>query len=446
MNNQKLWTQILNDFQTHFSLAIYKTWFRELRFKEIQEHILIIACPNVYTKETLERKLYLPTVYDICKKYFPEVKEIVLEVKKGKELDSPTGPLFGNETKPEFETSEHRLLNQTYNFENFVIGQSNNLAVAAAQAIVENPGLAYNPFFIYGGVGLGKTHLICAIGNEILNKDPNKKVLYISSEKFTNELILSIQKNQTQVFRNKHRQADVLIIDDIQFIAGKEASQEEFFHTFNTLYSANKQIILTSDKPPREINKLEERLVSRFEGGLTVDIQPPDYETRVAILREKCLLKKIDLSPEVINYIAEVVTENIRKLEGILSQVMTYTMFNKKELTLDEVKRLLGNREVVKNRKLTPDLIINTVSEFYGIKEKDIKGKSRKAEFVRPRQTIMYLLKKELDIPLMQIGRFLGDRDHTTVIHAIDKTELAIKNQNSDIYTEVTTIKKLILS
>lgn len=447
MNTKKIWQQVLADLKITLSPAIYKTWFKDLELEDKTETQLILTCPNDYTKEILEKNKYLAIIRDIASKYFKDDLEIVVEVEKKKEIANDGGPLFTNKpAEPEKKERAYKIINRNYTFNSFIIGQSNNLAVAAAQAIVENPGRAYNPFFIYGGVGLGKTHIICAIGNEILKNDSTKKVFYISSEQFTNELILSIQKNKTHLFREKYRQADILIIDDIQFFAGKEASQEEFFHTFNTLYSENKQIILTSDKPPREINKLEERLVSRFEGGLTVDIQSPDYETRVAILNAKCDEKKIKLSHEVIEYIAENISENVRKLEGFLSQVVTLCLFQKKEVEISDVQKLLGKKEERQNKRLSPELILKIVSEFYGIKIKDIKGKSRKAHFVQPRQASMYLLKKELNIPLKQIGDYIGNRDHTTVMHAIDKIEKEVEDRDSEKYKEIITLKKLLLS
>lgn len=444
MNTQKLWQKVQEELRTTLSSSIYRTWFKNLSFKEKNETELILICPSPYAKETLEKNHYISILKNIAVHYFPGEYRIILEVKKIQK-NTLNGPLFNQQAPLIVNDQNIILINRNYLFETFVIGPSNNLAMAAAKAIVENLGKTYNPFFIYGGVGLGKTHLICAIGNEILRKDPRKKVFYLSSEKFTNELILAIQKNHTSDFREKYRQADVLIIDDIQFFAGKEASQEEFFHTFNTLYAENRQIILSSDKAPREINKLEERLVSRFEGGLTVDIQTPDYETRMAILNSKCEEKQVQLSQEVIQYLAENVTENIRKLEGVLSQVITYSIFQKKEVTLNDVQKILGKREKNVVKKLSPDLILNTVCEYYGVKIKEVKGKSRKAKFVLPRQIIMYFLKKQLNVPLIQIGDYIGNRDHTTVMHAVEKIENLVEEKDSNIYQEIMVFKKNLL-
>ncbi|KKP69563.1 hypothetical protein A2X44_03450 [candidate division CPR3 bacterium GWF2_35_18] len=447
MNTQKIWQKILSDLKISISPAIYKTWFKDLRLKEIVNSNVYIYCPNHYTKEVLEKNNYLEILEDVCITSFEKDLHVLLEVKEEIKQTQVKTPFFNNTYEPSnFLYKEKPLINQKYFFSTFVIGPSNNLAVAAAKAITENPGRVYNPFFIYGGVGLGKTHLICSIGNEILKNDPQKKIFYLSSEKFTNELIIAIQKNQTSVFREKYRQADVLIIDDIQFFAGKEASQEEFFHTFNTLYSENKQIILTSDKPPREINKLEERLVSRFEGGLTVDVQPPDYETRMAILNAKCEEKNIHLNQVVVQYIAENVTENVRKLEGVLSQLTTIALFQRKEVTIEDAQKLLGKRVEKNQKRITPEVITTTVSEFYGITIKDLKGKSRKANFVVPRQTLAYLLRKEVNMPLTQIGEYLGHRDHTTIMYSIEKTENEVKDINSNKYHEIISLKKILFN
>lgn len=448
MNTQKIWQNILSDLKITLSPAIYKTWFKNLKLKGIIGSTIFIYCPNPYTKETLEKDNYLQILEESCSRSFHKDLTVTLEVVKEVKARTEDSPFFNHPAGEGFPAlgKNRFLVSQNYFFSTFIIGGSNNLAVAAAKAVVENPGFAYNPFFVYGGVGLGKTHLICAIGNEILRTKMGKKIFYLSSERFTNELIIAIQKNQTAFFREKYRQADVLIIDDIQFFAGKEASQEEFFHTFNALYGENKQIILSSDKAPREINKLEERLVSRFEGGLTVDIQPPDYETRVAILISKCEEKKMQLSPEIINYIAEKVTENVRKLEGILSQLKTISLFQAKEVDIEVVKKLLGKAAEKSNKRVSPEIILNSVSEFYGIKTKDIKGKSRKASFVTPRQILAYLLRKEVNMPLAQIGIYLGNRDHTTIMYAIEKTEEEIKNKDSQKYHELLSLKKFIFS
>jgi len=336
-------------------------------------------------------------------------------------------------------------INSRYTFENFVVGNSNQFVNAACKAVANHPGKNYNPLFIYGGVGLGKTHLLNSITINILHKNPQTKIVFVTGEHFTNEVINSIRYDKTYELRKKYRSnCDLLLIDDVQFLAGKERTMEEFFHTFNALYSDNKQIILTSDKAPRDINKLEERLVSRFEGGLTVDIQPPDYETRMAILQAKCQEKKVDLPNEIVSFIAQSVTENVRKLEGTLSQIITYSLFRGSPISLEEVQRILGKNPSREVKKITPDYIVTTVTEYYGIKIKDIKGKSRKNEIVTPRQYAAYLLRKEINLPLINIGEILGDRDHTTIMHAIEKTENLMNNQNSRTYQEIMVLKKLI--
>ena len=326
-------------------------------------------------------------------------------------------------------------LNPRYTFDTFVVGANNNLAHAASLAVAESPGEIYNPLFIYGGVGLGKTHLMHSIGHFILKNNPKAKILYVTSEKFTNELIDAIRnKNNisTTEFREKYRNNDVLLIDDIQFIIGKESTQEEFFHTFNALYEAKKQIIISSDKPPKEIETLEERLRSRFEWGLTVDIQSPDYETRMAILRKKEELEGYNIDNEVIKYIATHVKSNIRELEGALTKIVALSKLNKREITTDLAEEAL--KDLISPggaREITPELIIQVVSEHFGITPADISSKKRNKEIVYPRQIAMYLCRTMTSTPLQGIGKCLGDRDHTTIIHGAEKITADLEKNES---------------
>lgn len=326
-------------------------------------------------------------------------------------------------------------LNPKYTFDTFVVGSNNNLAHAAALAVAESPGEIYNPLFIYGGVGLGKTHLMHAIAHFILKNTPDAKILYVTSETFTNELIDAIRnKNNTTTteFREKYRNNDVLLIDDIQFIIGKESTQEEFFHTFNTLYESKKQIIISSDKPPKEIETLEERLRSRFEWGLTVDIQSPDYETRMAILRKKEELEGYNIDNEVITYIATNIKSNIRELEGALTKVMAYSRLNKCEINLKMAEEAL--KDIISpgaQREVTPELIIQIVAEHFGLTPQDIASQKRTKEIVYPRQIAMYLCRDMLATPLQTIGSFLGGRDHTTIIHGADKISSDLKKDET---------------
>ncbi len=324
------------------------------------------------------------------------------------------------------EALQNANLNPKYTFDTFVVGANNNLAHAASLAVAESPGEIYNPLFIYGGVGLGKTHLMHSIANFILKNNPNAKILYVTSEKFTNELIDAIRnKNNisTTEFREKYRNNDVLLIDDIQFIIGKESTQEEFFHTFNALYESKKQIIISSDKPPKDIETLEERLRSRFEWGLTVDIQSPDYETRMAILRKKEELEGYNIDNEVIKYIATKIKSNIRELEGALTKIVAFSKLDRsKEISISMAEEAL--KDIISpggTKKITPDLIIQVVAEHYNLTTLDILSQRRSKEIVYPRQIAMYLCRNMTEAPLQEIGKAMGGRDHTTIIHGIEK-------------------------
>ena len=338
-------------------------------------------------------------------------------------------------------------LNPKYTFDTFVVGSNNNLAHAAALAVAESPGEIYNPLFIYGGVGLGKTHLMHAIAHFILKNNPSAKILYVSSETFTNELIDAIRnKNNitTTEFREKYRNNDVLLIDDIQFIIGKESTQEEFFHTFNTLYESKKQIIISSDKPPKEIETLEERLRSRFEWGLTVDIQSPDYETRMAILRKKEEMEGYNIDNEVIKYIATNIKSNIRELEGALTKIVALSRLNKCDITLGLAEEAL--KDIISpnaQREVTPNLIIQVVSDHFGITPLDISSQKRTKEIVYPRQIVMYLCRNMTETPLQSIGRILGGRDHTTIIHGSEKIA-ADMNKDENLKNTIEILKKKI--
>ena len=338
-------------------------------------------------------------------------------------------------------------LNPKYTFDTFVVGSNNNLAHAAALAVAESPGEIYNPLFIYGGVGLGKTHLMHAIAHFILKNNPRAKILYVSSETFTNELIDAIRnKNNitTTEFREKYRNNDVLLIDDIQFIIGKESTQEEFFHTFNTLYESKKQIIISSDKPPKEIETLEERLRSRFEWGLTVDIQSPDYETRMAILRKKEEMEGYNIDNEVIKYIANNIKSNIRELEGAINKVMAFAKLEQREVNLELAEQALKDIISPNEKKvITPEYIISMVAEHFDVSVEDLYGNKRNSKIVMPRQIAMYLCREIISTPLKSIGKCLGNRDHTTIMHGIDKIEKEIVSDDN-LKNTIETLKKKI--
>lgn len=341
--------------------------------------------------------------------------------------------------------NETANLNNKYKFDTFVVGSNNKFAHSAALAVAESPGEAYNPLYLYGGAGLGKTHLMHSIGHFVLEQNQNKKVLYVTSEQFTNEVIESIRGGNAAAMtklRDKYRTVDVLLIDDVQFIIGKESTQEEFFHTFNVLHSAGKQIIISSDKPPKEMETLEERFRSRFEWGLIADIQPPDYETRIAILRKNAEMYDKEIDDEIIQYIATNIKSNIRELEGALNKVMASARLNKQELNLalaeDALKDVIYPEQA---RKISPLLIINVVAEHFNISKEDITSKKRNSEYVLPRQIIMYLCRHLTETSLQMIASLLGKKDHTTVIHGVEKIEDKIKT-DEDLANKIETIKK----
>ena len=334
-------------------------------------------------------------------------------------------------------------LNPRYTFDSFIVGNSNRLAHAAAYAVAKNPANAYNPLFLYGNVGLGKTHLMHSIAHYILENNPEAKVLYVTSETFTNELIYSIREHKNEEFRNKYRKIDVLLIDDIQFIAQKDMTQEEFFHTFNTLYESNKQIIISSDRPPKEIKTLEERLRSRFEWGLIADIQPPDFETRIAILQKRTVIENINIPNDVMEFIAQNIKSNIRELEGALTRIAAYSHLMDETVTLELAQEALKTFLKNDTPAISPEYIIETVGKFYGISANDIKGSKKPKNIAYPRQIAMYLTRELLDLSYPQIGEVFGGKDHTTIMHAYTKISNDIE-ENPKLANEIETLKKRI--
>ena len=348
-------------------------------------------------------------------------------------------PLRPTNTSAEINPS----LNPRYTFDSFIVGNSNRLAHAAAYAVAKNPANAYNPLFLYGNVGLGKTHLMHSIAHYILQNNPEAKVLYVTSETFTNELIYSIREQKTEEFRNKYRNIDILLIDDIQFIAQKDRTQEEFFHTFNTLYESNKQIIISSDRPPKEIKTLEERLRSRFEWGLIADIQPPDFETRIAILQKRAVIENINIPNDVMEFIAQNIKSNIRELEGALTRIAAYSHLMDETVTLELAQEALKTFLKNDTPAVSPDYIQETVAKFYGISAEDIKGSKKPKNIAYPRQIAMYLTREMLDLSYPQIGEIFGGRDHTTVMHAYTKISKDIE-ENSKLASDIETLMKRI--
>ena len=442
------WDEILlNIKEEHDISEVYRTWLLPLIPDSVDKDILTILVPDSafisYVKKKYEFLLTI-TIEEItgfqCKLDF-KLKSDVKEPEKENRLIN-----VNNNTVSQL-ALQNANLNPRYTFDTFVVGANNNLAHAASLAVAESPGEIYNPLFIYGGVGLGKTHLMHSIGHFILKNNPKAKVLYVTSEKFTNELIDAIRnKNNisTTEFREKYRNNDVLLIDDIQFIIGKESTQEEFFHTFNALYEAKKQIIISSDKPPKEIETLEERLRSRFEWGLTVDIQSPDYETRMAILRKKEELEGYNIDNEVIKYIATNVKSNIRELEGALTKIVALSKLNNKEITTELAEEAL--KDLISpnaEKEVTPELIIQVVADHFGITPLDISSQKRNKEIVFPRQIVMYICRSMLGTSLQNIGKYLGGRDHTTIIHGHDKIAADMEKNESLRNTVEILMKKI---
>ena len=430
----------------------YRTWLLPLQIYDMDGDKAVIIVPDSAMIGYIRKKYGLFLKVAIEEKTGIEC-EVDFISKEEAEKSASLGKKQASSEKQPSEISQEALqsanLNPKYTFDTFVVGANNNLAHAASLAVAESPGEVYNPLFIYGGVGLGKTHLMHSIAHFILKNNVNAKILYVTSEKFTNELIDAIRnKNNitTTEFREKYRNNDVLLIDDIQFIIGKESTQEEFFHTFNTLYEAKKQIIISSDKPPKEIETLEERLRSRFEWGLTVDIQSPDYETRMAILRKKEEMEGYDIDNEVIKYIATNIKSNIRELEGALTKIVALSKLGKGhetitiELAEEALKDLISPNAV---REITPESIIQTVSDHFGITPLDIASQKRNRDIVIPRQIVMYLCRTMIDIPLQTIGKYMGGRDHTTIIHGAEKitNEMA---KNDSLRNTVEILKKKI--
>lgn len=430
MNENNLWQLVQDELKLTVSKPIFQTLLSHTHLVSLENDVATLSCPNPYIQSLIENRYY-SLLKSCLDKQTQKNNSLIFVIKafpteettpKKTRQEEPQSSSLFNWQSERRESTEKIGLNLKYTFETFVVGNSNNFAHAAALQIVQNPGRSYNPFFIWGGVGVGKTHLMQAIGYSIWQKNSQAKVLYCSSEDFTNDLVLSLQKKTITEFKKKYREPDVLLVDDIQFISGKEFSQEEFFHTFNVLYLSGKQIVMTSDRRPEEISKIEERLTSRFMGGLTVDIQPPDFEMRVAILKAKCQEKGVDMEEQALTFLAQMVTSNIRELEGVFSQVLTQCLASGgTRPSLEFVKNFFGVRSKEKNKALSPKYILSTVAKHFNARTSDLLGSSRRQELVLPRQIVMYLLRVEIEVPLEKIGEILGGRDHTTIIHGVKK-------------------------
>jgi len=433
MVNDELWRAALGEIELSISKANFITWFKNTSILSVQDGRVVIGVPNGFAKEWLENKYNL-YILRALKNIQPDIKEVSCVITTNQEnafkkplIDAvvaakKTSPNHSFDIQNMASLSQENNLNPKYTFENFVVGGSNELARAACYAVSQNLGKIYNPLFIYGGVGLGKTHLLQSIGNEVLKHDPTRKVKYITSERFTNELIDSIKNQKINEFKGHYQTIDLLIIDDVQFLSGKEKTQEEFFHIFNFLYQLNRQIVLSSDRAPKAIPTLEERLRSRFEGGMIADVSRADFETRMAILRKKAAADSIDISDSALEFIASNITHNIRELEGALNRVAVSAQLTGQAITLELVQNLLS--ELIssgKKKGVTHKHVIKVVSDFYDITQEDLVIKGRKKEVVRPRQVAMYLMRSELRYSYPGIGEKMGGRDHTTAIHAFEK-------------------------
>lgn len=430
---KEIWEKTLNIIKGELTEVSFNTWIKSIIPLSINDNILHLSVPNDFTRGILNTR-YKDLIVNALKlitskKYNVEFSIASEEVQTSEE---PKTKLKDTKSHINVNDEMSTMLNPKYTFDSFVIGNSNRFAHAASLAVAESPAKAYNPLFIYGGVGLGKTHLMHAIGHYILENNPSSKVVYVSSEKFTNELINSIKDDKNVDFRNKYRNIDVLLIDDIQFIAGKERTQEEFFHTFNALHDATKQIILSSDRPPKEIPTLEDRLRSRFEWGLIADIQAPDFETRMAILKKKADVENLNIPNEVMVYIATKIKSNIRELEGALIRIVAFSSLTNKEISVDlaaeALKDIISSKQ---SKQVTIDLIQDVVANYYNLKVDDFKSARRTRNVAFPRQIAMYLSRKLTDMSLPKIGEEFGGRDHTTVIHAYEKISGNLKVDES---------------
>lgn len=438
MNVKDVWEKTLHLMKSELTEVSFNTWLKTIKPITVNNDIFVLSVPNKFNKDILETR-YSSLIVNGLKQVTS--KDYILEfIVPGENISS----VAEAEINRQVDSFEAPKLNPKYIFNEFVIGNSNRFAHAASLAVSESPAKAYNPLFIYGGVGLGKTHLMHAIGHYILGQNTNAKVVYVSSEKFTNELINSIKDDKNVEFRNKYRNVDVLLVDDIQFIAGKERTQEEFFHTFNALYEDNKQIIVSSDRPPKEIPTLEDRLRSRFEWGLITDIQAPDFETRIAILRKKAEVDSIQIPNEVFEFIAKNIKSNIRELEGALTRIIAYSSLTNREVSIELCSEAL--KDIIsssKPKQVTVDIIKNAVGQYYNMKIEDFVSKRRTRSISHPRQIAMYLSREMTDLSLPKIGEEFGGRDHTTVIHAYDKISRDIV-ESSELKNKIEKIRKEI--
>ena len=462
MDAKQVWRAALGELQVSLSPANYETWLRDTQLVDVDEQRFRIAVPNGFAKDWLEtryRSLISQTLARIVG-YSVQVEFVVgpaptdgtPPVAADATDDAPPAATPSRLNGQEVRVEATRIggeggatnLNPRYTFANFIVGSANRLGHAASLSVAERPGHAYNPLFLYGGVGLGKTHLMHAIGNQVIARFPRKRVVYATSEKFTNEFITSIQQGKIDEFRSRYRRIDLLLIDDIQFIADKERTQEEFFHTFNAIHEDGKQIVLSSDRPPKAILTLEERLRSRFEWGLIADLTAPDLETRIAILRAKAEEGAVPITSDVVEFIARKVVSNVRELEGALNRIVAFSSMGATPISIELAQAVLSNVLYnPKKRQVTPERIAKAVSDYYSVPMEALQGQKRDKAIVMPRQIAMFLMREETDVSLLRIGAELGNRDHSTVLHACDKITREIAN-NDELRREIAAVRELI--
>lgn len=478
MNPQQIWQAALGELELSLSKANFTTWFKNTSISAVEEDKITINVPNGFTKDYLEKRYHQTILKAIRSVTNNKIREIIYKIgaslQKPADLFEPVAPTFINSENiaKEIEKINHDKpaetsnfsqiganitliattnngeigLNPKYTFANFIVGKNNELAHAAALAVAKNPGAAYNPLFIYGGVGLGKTHLMQAIGHKILENNPRAKILYVSCEKFANDFISAVQNGTTEDFKKKYRSIDVLLIDDIQFISGKEQTQEAFFHTFNELHQQNKQVVISSDRPPKAIATLEHRLISRFEWGMIADVSSPDLETKIAIINTKAKEKNFPLEPDIAVYLAGAILNNIRELEGAINRIIAHSQLQNRTLNLEEIKQITSSITTnAQKNSLTAKHIINIVSEYFGIEVADILGACRKKNLAEPRQIIMFLMREEMKASYPTIGEELGGRDHTTAMHAYEKISKNIKTDEK-LRQDINVLKQKLYS
>lgn len=430
MDTKELWNNVLTEIEISVSKANFATWFKDTKISGFEDGIVYLSVPNTFVQEWLSKKFHQLILKFLRKssESIHALEYVIKEESKAKNQYIPTKTSSPTRELPlsEFYVNKEDNLNPRYTFESFVVGPFNELAYAAAQAVIKNFGITYNPFFVYGNSGHGKTHLIQAIGNAVKAVDPSKKIYYFSSEKFANDYVNSVQTNRISQFKEKYRKYDMLIMDDIQFLSGKEKTQEELFHLFNIMKDSNKHIVFSSDKHPNFVVGLEDRLKSRFASGMVVDIPAPDHESRVAIIKSKCSSINLFIDENIIDYLADSIKGNIRDLEGVINLIVCQTETKNRVLSLNEIKDLVKN-SIKQKKLLSYKEVVKIISDFYKIEEESIYEKTRKKEVIKPRQIIMYILREDFNISYPSIGEKLGGRDHTTVIHSCEKIKNDIK-------------------